>query len=65
MQINILPIGIIDRDILESISEGLSGIFPCNVSTIPKIPLPEESCNSRRMQYNSSKILGKLRATKT
>lgn len=65
MQINILPIGRIDLDILEGISKAMEKIFPWSVKTGKEIQHPEESYDSRRRQYNSSKILGKIRALKT
>lgn len=64
MQINILPIGNIDPDILEGISEGLGKIFPWRVRIGKEVRLPEESYNPQRGQYSSSKILGKLKALK-
>jgi len=65
MQIDILPIGGIDPDILEGISGGLGKIFPWDVRIGKEIRLPEESYDSRRRQYNSSVILRKLRTLKT
>ena len=66
MQVNILPIGNIDPYILEGISEGLGKIFLWkSVSIGKKLPLPEESYDSQRRQYSSSKILRKLKALKT
>ena len=65
MQINVLPIGSIDPDILEGISEGLGKMFPWSVRIGKGIRLPQESYSHQRRQYNSSKILGKLKALKT
>ena len=65
MQINILPIGSIDPDILQEISKGLAKIYSWNIRIGKEIRLPEESYNLQRRQYNSSEILRKLRALKT
>jgi archaemetzincin len=65
MHINILPIGNIDPDILEGVSEGLKKMFLWSVRTGKEIRLPEDSYNPQRRQYNSSALLGKLKALKT
>ncbi len=65
MQIKVLPIGSIDRDILEGLSEGLKKIFPWSVGIGEAVPLPEGSYNTRRGQYESSKILERLKVLKT
>jgi archaemetzincin len=66
MHVNILPIGTIDPDILEGISEGLGKIFLWkSVSIGKKVLIAEESYDSRRRQYSSSKILRKLKDLKT
>ncbi len=65
MQINIFPIGSIEQDILEGISESLRKMFPWRIRIEREIRLSEESYNPRRRQYNSSVILGKLKALKT
>jgi archaemetzincin len=65
MEISILPIGTIDPDILEGILKTIAKIFPWNVKTGKEIQLPEESYNSLRRQYSSSKILRKIRALRT
>lgn len=64
MRIKVLPIGSIDPDILKGISEGLAGIYLCNVGTGKAVPLPEGAYNLRRRQYSSTEILGELRAMK-
>lgn len=65
MRIDILPIGNIDLDIVEGLTEGLTKFFPWNVRIRKEIPLPEESYNSRRRQHDSSRMLGKLKDLKT
>jgi archaemetzincin len=65
MQINILPIGRIDQDILERISEGLAKTFHCRIKIMKEIRLPEDAYNPQRRQYISSKILGKIKSLKT
>jgi len=65
MKINILPIGTIDPDILEGISKTIAKMLPWSVKTGKEIELPEESYNSLRRQYNSSKILRKMKALRT
>ena len=65
MQIKVLPIGSIDRDILEGLSEGLKKIFPWSVGIGEAVLLPEGSYNTRRGQYESSKILERLKVLKT
>jgi len=65
MKINILPIGRIDQDILERISEGLAKTFPHRIRIMKEIPLPEDAYNPQRRQYISSKILAKIKPLKT
>jgi len=66
MHVNILPIGTVDPYILEDFQEGLGKIFHLKSVSIGKtLPLPEESYDSQRRQYSSSKILRKLKALKT
>jgi archaemetzincin len=66
MHVNILPVGTIDPYILEGILEGLGKISLWKSVSIGKtLPLPDESYDSQRRQYSSSKILRKLKALKT
>jgi archaemetzincin len=65
MQINILQIGKIDPDILGGISKAAEEILRWRVKTGNEIRLPEESYDPVRRQYNSSKILRKIRALRT
>jgi archaemetzincin len=65
MQIDILPIGRIDRDILEGITESIAKTFRCGVRVIKDVPLPEDAYNPQRRQYISSKILGGITSLKT
>jgi len=65
MRINILPIGRIDQDILERISEGVTKTFPCRIRIMKEILLPEDAYDPQRRQHISSKILGKIRSLKT
>ena len=65
MRINLLPIGRIDQDIRERISEGLAKTFPGRVRIMNEIQIPEDAYNPQRKQYVSSKILGKIRSLKT
>ncbi len=63
-EINIIPIGRIDPDILESIRAGLVKIFPWSAVIEKEIRLPEETYSPRRKQYHAAKILGILKAPK-
>ena len=65
MQINIVPTGRIDQDILERISDGLAKTFPYRIGIVKEIPRPEDAYNPQRRQYISSKILGKIKSLKT
>jgi archaemetzincin len=65
MRITILPIGRIDQDILERISEGLAKTFPFRIRSMKEIRLPEDAYNPQRGQYISSEILRKIRSLKT
>jgi archaemetzincin len=65
MQIRILPLGSIDRDILEKIRESLVKTFPCRARISKERSLPEDAYDSQRRQYISPKILGKIKSLKT
>ncbi len=65
MQISIIPVGNIDTDTLEAISEGTAKVFPLSVMPGKEIRLPEEFYNPRRKQYKASGILERLKVQKT
>jgi archaemetzincin len=65
MRIRILPLGSVDKDILAIIAEGLSGRLPCRARVGKEVRLPEESFNRRRGQYDSTELLGRIKALKT
>ena len=60
----IIPIGNPDRDVIRSISDALSGTFHLKVATGKEMNVPENSCNSRRRQFNAATILKEMRAEK-
>lgn len=64
MRIFIVPIGVIDSDMLSEIGSALKKIFRCDVELAREIPVPEDSYNSRRRQYHSSTILKNLQLLK-
>lgn len=65
MRITVLPIGSIERDILDGISEGVGETFPWSVRIGKEVLLSKESYNLQRRQYSSTKILGELKALKS
>lgn len=60
----IIPIGIIDPGILDSISRVLRETLGCEITAAKSISLPEKTYNVLRTQFNSTKILKKLEAIK-
>jgi archaemetzincin len=59
-QICILPIGDIDKGLLEYLKSNLADIFPGEVRILGSQRLPSGAYNSRRRQYHSTTILEKL-----
>lgn len=62
MKIRILPIGKIETEITP-LQEDLTHIFPKTTCTIipETLPTPEDTYNPERRQYNSNRILNKIR----
>lgn len=65
MRISVFPIGSIDRDILEGISEGVGKMFPWSVRVGKEVQLSKESYSAQRRQYSSTKLLGELKTLKS
>jgi archaemetzincin len=65
MCIRILPVGSVGKDILAIISRGVTGTLPCRTTIGKEVRLPEESFNRERGQYDSTELLGRIRALKT
>jgi archaemetzincin len=64
MKIGILPIGIIAPEVLGGIQDGLAKTFPdTSASKIKEaLPIPEQSFDKKRNQYNSNILLNEIRA---
>lgn len=56
-KIFLLPLGGIEDGFLESLKEGLTGIFSAGVEVLPSIPIPEGTLHPLRGQYHSGRIL--------
>lgn len=63
MKLAVLRVGPIDVSIIQNIQESLYTIFQGATCTVLEhvMPIPQEAYNSRRRQYNSTKILMKIR----
>jgi len=59
-RITLLPVGNIQKWVLESLTGALERTFGCPVETDEKVKLPAEAFNQRRNQYSSSKILEEI-----
>ncbi len=62
MKLTVLRVGSVDVNAVQAIESKLTAIFPgvsCIISS-SAVPVPQEAYNSRRRQYNSTKILMKL-----
>jgi archaemetzincin len=55
--IALIPIGMVDREILEHLSGSLGEIFACPVAVRATLPIPPGSFNSERNQYLSPVFL--------
>jgi archaemetzincin len=64
MRILIIPMGSVAPDILKAISSSLEKIFHCHVETGSEKPIPQDSYDNRRKQYNSTTMLKALRSIK-
>ena len=65
MRFLIIPIGVIDEEVLKCIADVLEKIYRCKVEVGKKISTPEEAYNKKRGQYHSTKILNILKQFKT
>jgi archaemetzincin len=63
-KILILPIGNIDLNILTIIAQEIERAFHDKVEIGKEIPIPQDSYDSERKQYNSSTILQKIKPLK-
>ena len=61
MKITLKPIGNIDNHVLEELKEKLNQTFGCPVEVSPQAIKLEQSYNSKRGQYLSSKLLTRLK----
>jgi archaemetzincin len=64
MKIAILRIGNVDMDLMSEVQNGLRRAFPEVDCVIlgDTMPVPQDTYNSRRQQYYSSRILAKMRS---
>jgi archaemetzincin len=64
MRVAVLGIGQVTPEILETVAEGLSRIFPNTVCTVlnESLALPADAFDRRRSQYSSTSILFALRS---
>lgn len=63
--IYLIPIGIIDTEILRVIANALHKEFHIRAAIGGKIAIPDNSYNRMRRQYHSTIILGELESSKT
>jgi len=63
-KILIIPIGSIDSEIIEDISEALRKAFHLKVETDKEIPIPKDAFDNKRGQYHSTTILKKIKSIK-
>jgi len=61
-RIILLPVGTVEKFILEILSDAISRTFNCPVAIHEKMNVPEEAYNRTRNQYSSSQILEKMRS---
>lgn len=59
-EIQIVPVGIVDRDILEFLSTALGETIGAKCVVSPGAVDPTDAFNAARRQYNSTQILSKL-----
>ncbi len=64
-KIHIIPIGIIDPDILAHIAGVLQEVYQRETVLAKSVSMPHKTYNALRAQYNSTKILKKLEALKS
>lgn len=60
-KICIIPIGNIDRSILEDLAKGIRDSFGKEVEIAPAQPLPQKAYNKNRHQYYSTFILNEMK----
>jgi archaemetzincin len=61
-KIYLVPVGDIEKSILESLAKQLERTFGCITEIHERMSLPQETYNERRRQYSSSQILQKARS---
>ena len=59
-KIYLVPVGDIEKSILESLAKELEKTFGCVAEIHERMSLPQETYNERRRQYSSSQILQKI-----
>ena len=59
-----MPIGTVDREILDSVVTAVKEAFECAAEPGESIPAPEKTYNARRRQFNSTRILKALEVLK-
>ena len=62
MKLAILRIGSVNSDIVQQVQQRLFAVFPKMVCVIldDEMPIPQEAYDSRRKQFDSSRILAKI-----
>jgi archaemetzincin len=59
-KIYLVPVGDIEKSILESLAKELEKTFGCVAEIHKRMSLPQETYNEKRRQYSSSQILQKI-----
>ena len=60
-KIHIIPVGNVDKEILEELAKNLKDIIRVDVKILPPIEEPEHAYNPSRNQFHSTEVLSKLR----
>jgi archaemetzincin len=61
-KIHLIPVGHIEKSILEPLAKQLEKAFGCAVEIHKGVDVPQETYNERRRQYSSSLILQRIRS---
>jgi len=59
-KIYLIPVGEVERNLLDYLASQISQIFSCSIETRKPLPKPEYACNRERNQYYADLILEKL-----
>ena len=60
----IIPAGVIDREILQDISDALQRAFHCKTGIHQQMSMPLDALDAKRKQYHSSVVLKKVKSLK-